>query len=143
MDYLESNQQELETDYAYTAKDGTCQTSAAKGKVLVAQIHDVQPESTDQLKAAIAQGPTSVTVEADTLVFQFYQSGIFDSDKCGTNLDHAITAVGYGSEDGQDYYIVRNSWGAVWGEQGYIRIAAKEGKGVCGIQQISLWPTTN
>ena len=143
MDYLESNQQELESDYPYTAKDGQCQTSAAKGKVLVAQIHDVQPESVDQLKAAIAVGPTSVTVEADKLVFQMYMKGIFNSEKCGTELDHAITAVGFGTEDGQDYYIVRNSWGAQWGEEGYIRIAAVEGKGICGIQQVSLFPTTN
>lgn len=143
MDYIESNQQELEADYAYTAKDGTCQTDASKGKVLVEQIHDVQPESVDQLKAAINKGPTSVTIEADKLVFQMYQKGIFDSDKCGTNLDHAVTAVGYGSEDGQDYYIIRNSWGSIWGEDGYIRIAAKEGKGICGIQQVSLWASTN
>ena len=47
MDYIESNQQELESDYPYTGKDGTCQTSAAEGKVLVAQIHDVQPESVE------------------------------------------------------------------------------------------------
>jgi cathepsin F len=47
MDYIESNQQELESDYPYTGKDGTCQTSASKGKVLVAQIHDVQPESVE------------------------------------------------------------------------------------------------
>jgi C1A family cysteine protease len=80
MDYIESNQQELEMDYPYTAKDGQCQTSAALGKVLVSQIHDVQAESVDQLKAAIAQGPVSVTIEADQMVFQMYHSGIFDSE---------------------------------------------------------------
>jgi len=72
-----------------------------------------------------------------------YSGGIFDSASCGTNLDHAVAAVGYGSENGQDFYIVRNSWGASWGEKGYIRIAAVEGKGICGIQQVSLWPSTN
>ena len=56
-----------------------------------------------------------------------------NSPKCGTDLDHAITAVGYGSENEQDYYIVRNSWGVSYGEQGYVRIAAVEGKGICGI----------
>jgi C1A family cysteine protease len=143
MAYLESNQQETESDYPYHAKDGKCQTDAAEGKVLVSSIHNVAAESVDQLKAAIAQGPVAVTIEADQTVFQMYQSGILDSDKCGTQLDHAVAAVGYGTEGGEDFYIVRNSWGASWGEQGYIRIAAKPGKGVCGIQQVSLWPSTN
>jgi C1A family cysteine protease len=143
MDYLEKNQQETESDYPYKAADGKCQTDASEGKVLVAQIHDVKPESVDQLKAAIAQGPVSVTIEADKTVFQMYSGGIFDSTLCGTDLDHAVTAVGYGSDVDRDYYIVRNSWGASWGEQGYIRILATKGKGICGIQQVSLWPSTN
>ena len=100
MEYMEANTQELEADYPYTATNGKCQTDAALGKVLVSQIHEVQAESVDQLKAAIAQGPVSVTIEADKTVFQMYQSGIFDSVECGTSLDHAVTAVGYGSEAG-------------------------------------------
>lgn len=70
-----------------------------------------------------------------------YTGGIMDSAECGTNLDHAVAAVGYGNEDGKDYYIVRNSWGASWGDQGYIKIAAVEGKGICGIQMQSVYPT--
>jgi cathepsin L len=69
-----------------------------------------------------------------------------DTEECGTNLDHAVTAVGYGNEGGQEYYIVRNSWSASWGEQGYIRISTnpgKDGKGICGIHQVSVWPETN
>jgi hypothetical protein len=76
------------------------------------------------------------------MVFQQYTGGILNSKQCGTSLDHAVTAVGYGSEDGQEYYIVRNSWGASWGDQGYIKIAAVNGAGICGIQKQSLWPTT-
>jgi C1A family cysteine protease len=96
--------------------------------------------------AAIAKQPVSVTVEADTAVFQQYTSGILNSAACGTQLDHAITAVGYGTDSasGQNYYIVRNSWGASWGNQGYINIAAVEGTvGICGIQQTSVYPSTN
>jgi C1A family cysteine protease len=94
--------------------------------------------------AAIAKGPTSVTVEADRTAFQHYTSGILNSAACGTNLDHAITAVGYGTEGGVDFYIVRNSWGASWGDHGYLRIAAIENTvGICGIQQTSVWPTTS
>lgn len=63
---------------------------------------------------------------------------------CGHNLDHAVTAVGYGSENGKEYYIVRNSWGPSWGEDGYIRMAAgKDGNGVCGVLLDSTRPTTD
>jgi C1A family cysteine protease len=93
--------------------------------------------------AAIGKGPTSVTVAADSSVFQRYTSGILNSKACGTRLDHAITAVGYGTQGGQDYYIVRNSWGSSWGDKGYINIAAVPGVGICGIQQTSVWPKTD
>jgi cathepsin L len=94
------------------------------------------------LKAAIAKAPISVTVEADQRVFQMYSDGIFDSAECGTKLDHAVAAVGYGSEGGKDYYIVRNSWSGSWGEMGYIRIAITgDGPGICGIQMESLYPS--
>jgi hypothetical protein len=67
-----------------------------------------------------------------------------NSDKCGTVLDHAVVAVGYGSEGDQDYIIVRNSWGTWWGEQGYIKIAVKnDGEGVCGILMDIHAPTTD
>jgi C1A family cysteine protease len=92
------------------------------------------------LKAAIAKAPTSVTIEADQTVFQMYTGGVLDSKKCGTKLDHAVAAVGYGTEGGQEYYIVRNSWSASWGDAGYIKIAAVDGAGICGIQMESLYP---
>ena len=96
------------------------------------------------MKAAIAKQPVSVTVEADTDSFQMYTGGILDSNHCWNteNLDHAIAAVGYGTENGQEYYIVRNSWGADWGVAGYIKIAAVEGDGICGIQMLSSYPST-
>ena len=133
----------LTSDYPYSGVDGSCQADASLGKVLVTDYSLVQEDSIDQLKAAIANGPTSVTIEADTMVFQMYSSGIFDSEKCGTSLDHAVTAVGYGTENGVGYYIVRNSWGSSWGEDGYIRIKEVDGEGICGIQMDSLWPVTN
>ena len=115
----------------------TCKESQYQGEVKVGTYATVPANSAAQLKAAIAQQPISVTVEADTAVFQQYVSGIVDSAACGTQLDHAITAVGYGTDSasGLDYYIVRNSWGAAWGDQGYIKIAAVENTvGICGIQ---------
>jgi len=123
----------MQSDYPYTAHTGSCSFNASLGKVKVERVNTVPSNSVEQLKAAIASGPVSVTVQADTSVFQMYSSGILDSEECGTNLDHAITAVGFGTEGGQDFYIVRNSWGASWGDHGYIKIAAVEGAGICGI----------
>ena len=145
MNYVKTHSQELESAYAYTARDGTCKFSSASGKVAVKTVATVTARSAAQLKAAIATGPTSVTVEADRSVFQQYTSGVLNSSACGTSLDHAITAVGYGTDaSAGDYYIVRNSWSTSWGNQGYINIAAVEGTvGICGIQQTSVWPTTN
>ena len=74
----------------------------------------------------------------------FYTKGIIDDKRCGSELDHAVTAVGYGSEQGKEYLIVRNSWSASWGEKGYFRIALdKDGNGVCGILLDSTRPIAN
>ena len=142
-EYAEKTAEELESDYTYHAVDGTCKDSQYTGQVTVQTYSNVPANSVDQLKAAIAKAPTSVTIEADQFVFQGYTGGILDSTACGTNLDHAVVAVGYGTENGQEYYLVRNSWGASWGDQGYIKIAAVEGPGICGIQMQSLYPATN
>lgn len=92
--------------------------------------------------AAIKYNPTAVAIQADQKVFQLYDGGVFNNPKCGTKIDHAVTAVGYGNDGTNDFYIVRNSWGASWGESGYIRIAAVDGDGVCGItsEAVSVWP---
>jgi len=143
MQYVASNGQVLESEYPYTSGHGQSGSCLKKGTpaVHVAKVNTVQSRSAAQLLAAIAQGPVSVTVEADKIAFQGYTGGILNSAACGTNLDHAITAVGFGNKDGQSYYIVRNSWGPTWGDKGYIMIAAVEGtKGICGIQQTSVWP---
>jgi C1A family cysteine protease len=98
------------------------------------------------LLAAIAKGPVSVTIDASQTVFHQYSGGIISGTACGTSLDHAVAAVGFGTdaETGLDYYLVRNSWGTSWGEGGYFRVAREgDGYGVCGIQEISVWSLTN
>ena len=89
------------------------------------------------LKSAVYKNPVVVAIEADTVYFQSYSSGILtDGIKCGTTLDHAVEIVGYGTQNGIDYWKVRNSWGETWGEDGYVLIqrssSTKDG-GVCGI----------
>jgi KDEL-tailed cysteine endopeptidase len=130
---------ETEQDYPYTAKNGNCSRDETKIAAYVEEFYKVPPLSSDQLKAALAIGPASVSVDASG-VFREYAGGVLNQG-CGTSLNHAILAVGYGStESGEEYYIVRNSWGSSWGENGYIRIGIQEGQGVCGIQVRPSYP---
>lgn len=144
-EYVATASQELETEYPYTATTGaTCNYEPSKGKVNVTTHYLVEPKSIDALKAAIAVQPVAVSVEADKPVFRNYESGVLDSAECGIATNHAIVAVGYGTDStGRDYYIVRNSWSASWGDQGYIKIAAESGIGVCGIQKMPVYPKTD
>jgi C1A family cysteine protease len=78
------------------------------------------------------------------MVFQHYTSGVFDSDKCGTKLDHAVLVAGYGTDStGAPYWILKNSWGTTWGEKGYMQVQIVDGAGICGIQMGPLYPTSN
>jgi len=98
----------------------------------------------ESLKDALSNhGPVSVAIEADRRVFMFYIEGIIQGDSCGTKLDHGVLAVGYGSENGVDYWIVKNSWGPWWGENGYVRIgntATSPVPGTCGILKAGSFP---
>ena len=139
--YIETNPLMLEGDYAYTAKDGTCEYVASKGVGKVKAYKDVPRDGLfkkkgEQLKAALAVGPISVAIEADQFAFQGYTSGVITSG-CGTQLDHGVLAVGYGMDGDQEYFIVKNSWGASWGDQGYVKIAPNQ----CGITNQPSYPT--
>jgi C1A family cysteine protease len=130
----------LEKDYAYKGKDGTCKKSCTKHCAISGYVN-VKAGDETALKQAVAITPVAVSVEADQDGFQFYSSGIFDG-KCGTDLDHGVVAVGYGTENGKMYWLVRNSWGASWGDAGYIKLIRHDGKGngQCGIALVNSYP---
>jgi len=92
---------------------------------------------------AVGQQPVSIAVEADKAVFQSYRSGVM-TGMCGASLDHGILVVGYGTESGQDYWLVKNSWGEVWGLQGYAKLERGKGaSGECGILSEASYPVAS
>ena len=125
-------------DVPYDAESEFC-TQTVKNCPKVAhfsQCFEIPANNERLLREAVYRSPVAVSIEADTKTFQFYQGGILDSTNCGTTLDHGVLAVGYGEEDGKKYWIVKNSWGADWGENGYVRIGredSEDSEGVCGI----------
>ena len=128
--------------YPYTAKDGSCQKCSAVAQIT--SCSDVKPNDQISLKAAVAQQPVAVAIEADTRYFQSYSSGILTSTSCGTTLDHGVLVVGYGEENGQKYWLVKNSWGTSWGDKGYVKIARSESTndaGICGIAMDPSFPS--
>jgi len=115
--------------YPYTARDGQCKADVSKVAVKIAA-HKELPPNENALGDALQTGPVSVAIEADQSIFQFYKSGVLDGN-CGKNLDHGVLAVGYNTDSSTGYWIVKNSWGPSWGNQGYVWIRAM--KNMCGI----------
>lgn len=136
-----------EESYPYTGADGTCKSSSCTVAATITGYKDVPQDSDTAMMSAVAQQPVSVAVEADQSSFQFYTSGVLTSNACGTNLDHGVLVVGYGSEQGDDFYKVKNSWGASWGLKGYILLGRgssyNNGQGQCGVLMQPSYPTKN
>ena len=133
---------DTETSYSYEATDGTCLYNVSNRGANITDIIGIPKGSDDLLQdALISVGPLSVAIDAED-DFQFYKSGIFSSDSCSnTQLDHAVTAVGLGiTSDGRKYYIIKNSWGTSWGEDGYIYYSA-DIPNMCGIAQDACYAT--
>jgi hypothetical protein len=115
-----------------------CVTACAYAVCLIVGAHsynDITPNSDDALIASLNTQPTSIAIEADQNSFQFYSSGVLTAT-CGTNIDHAVLAVGYGKLGSDCYYKVKNSWGSSWGMSGYILLGRGPqygAEGQCGI----------
>ena len=140
--YIEDKGICTEKEYGYKAVDGTCKQCTSLTKI--ESFVDVTPNNEKALQQAVSLQPISVAIEADQMSFQFYSSGVLTAS-CGTNLDHGVLVVGYGTLNGVDYWKVKNSWGSSWGQHGYILLARniKSKSGQCGIAMQPSYPIIN
>lgn len=143
--YVIEHGQCMATSYPYTSgvskTGGACQQCASVAHL--SSCSDVKPKDQVSLKAAVARQPVAVAIEADAKIFQSYASGVLTSSSCGTNLNHGVLVVGYGVENGQDYWLVKNSWGVTWGDKGYVKIgrsSSTNDAGICGIALDASFP---
>jgi cathepsin L len=113
-----------EASYPYLGYDASCNTCTPVAKFF--GYKDVASGVEADLMPAVNIGPVSIAIEADQQSFQFYQSGVYSDPGCGQQLDHGVLLVGYGTMSGQDYWIVKNSWGASWGLNGYILLVRNQ-----------------
>jgi len=136
-----------EDSYPYTAKDGHCHQDSCKYAIPVGSVigfRTVPAADKRALQEAVVKQPVSVAIEADQKAFQLYSSGVLTA-QCGVALNHGVLLVGYGTANGLGYWKIKNSWGAAWGEQGYIRLergnsTKRYSPGKCGINLAGSYP---
>ncbi|XP_042032459.1 ervatamin-B-like [Salvia splendens] len=127
-------------DYPYTAIQGKCSNNKPSSLSLNITGYSVVPQNNEKaLLKAVANQPIAVYIDAST--FQFYKSGVM-TGKCGTRLNHGVVIVGYGKEDGVKFWLLKNSWGRGWGENGYMKLKRKvhAKEGMCGIAMFPVYP---
>merc|ERR1712242_205325 len=117
-----------------TKQAGNCVADPANSVGKISNCGATTKNSESELTSALAQvGAMGIAIDAGGIGFQLYSGGVYVSNTCSSSrLNHAVTAVGYGNLDGQDYFTVKNSWGTVWGDQGYILMAANRNN-QCGV----------
>ncbi|CAG9325970.1 unnamed protein product [Blepharisma stoltei] len=131
-----------ESIYPYQAATKTCNTSKQSQKIAsIKYVVKVTANDPNALMAAVAVAPVSIGAQADQAAWMYYKGGIV-TGSCGIVLNHAVNIVGYNNGNNPPYWIVRNSWGSWWGENGYIRIAISGGNGICGVNMMPMYPVS-
>jgi len=131
---------DTEMTYPYVAEDGPCKWNAANKGATLTGFTNVASGNENDLQAKVYTGPTSVAIDASHSSFQLYQSGIYYEPQCSSDqLDHGVLAVGWGANSVGQYWIVKNSWGLGWGDQGYIWMSRNRNNN-CGIATMATLP---
>ncbi|XP_057714556.1 cathepsin L.1 [Corythoichthys intestinalis] len=132
---------DTEESYPYEAEDGDCRYNPNTIGATCTGYVDIKKGDERALLEAVARvGPVSVAIDASQESFQLYDSGVYDEPDCSSSvLDHGVLAVGYGTDNGQDYWLVKNSWGQKWGDKGYIMMSRNK-RNQCGIATAASYP---
>ncbi|OHT02180.1 Digestive cysteine proteinase 2 [Tritrichomonas foetus] len=137
--FVQGGQLNSQKDYPYTGIEGTCKYDSSKAIGEITGYQGIWPGSEEALQEKLVSlGVVSVCIHSGTSEFMSYSGGIFDLPTCSqTFLDHAVNVVGYGTENSVDYWIVRNTWGVEWGEEGYVRMSRNKDN-QCGIASAAI-----
>lgn len=132
---------DTEASYPYEGVDGRCRFRAEDVGATDSGYVDITQGSENDLQSATATvGPISVAIDASHMSFQFYSRGVYDNPSCSsTQLDHGVLVVGYGTYQGKEYWLVKNSWGTSWGMEGYIMMSRNKNN-QCGIATSASYP---
>jgi len=132
---------DTEASYPYTATGpNACLFKNNDVGATLSSYHDIPIGSEAALLQAVYTTPTSVAIDASHLSFQFYSGGVYNEPACSSvDLDHGVLAIGFGSYQGSDYWLVKNSWGASWGLDGYIMMSRNKNN-QCGIATAASYP---
>ncbi|XP_053330899.1 cathepsin S [Spea bombifrons] len=129
-----------DSSYPYSAMDQQCRYDPAGKASTCVKYTEVQPGTEDNLKQVVATvGPVSVAIDGTRPSFFLYKSGVYDDPSCTKNVNHGVLVVGYGNLNGKDFWLVKNSWGEKYGDQGYVRIARNQGN-LCAIASYPSYP---
>jgi len=138
--YISKHGVTKESNYPYTATEGTCKSVSAYAKCTGTK--STGRKDIQALKQALVEAPVDVSIDASSAAFQLYKSGVYTDSKCKNDLfslNHEVCAVGYGVSGSQKYFIVRNSWGTSWGDNGYILMESESN--TCGVATDPIIPT--
>lgn len=139
-EYLRDYMAMKEQSYPYTASESKCSYNESQGVTLVDDYIFFYTFDPNEILEFVARFPVTVGLDASSTYFRFYSSGIITTEKCGVSLNHAVLIVGYGTENGIDYWLIKNQYGVKWGDRGYAKIMRSEGRGICGINQYVVIP---
>lgn len=143
MEYIIDNDGiDTEASYPYLGRDGPkCNYTVENRGATLTGYTNVKAGSEADLQQKVFSGPVSIAIDASQVSFQLYSGGIYYEPNCSsTQLDHGVLAVGWGmSNNGSDYWIVKNSWGTTWGMEGYIQMARNRNNN-CGVATLATLP---
>ncbi|XP_053182278.1 cathepsin S-like [Scomber japonicus] len=138
--YIKYNGIETEASYPYEGEEGQCHHNSNNNVATCYEYNCLPPGNEAVMELAVFTiGPIAVAIDANPKEFNFYKSGVYDNPMCTQELNHAVVVVGYGTENGKDYWLVKNSWGTSYGEAGYIKMSRNKNN-QCGIAQVPCYP---